>query len=34
MQAVFGYCCNRRHSDASEHVVSVVEFFLRAYAPR
>ena len=34
LQAVIGYCCNKRGSDAREHVVSAVDFFLRAYARR
>lgn len=34
MQAVFGYCCHRRRTDASRHVVAAVDFFLRAYARR
>ncbi len=34
MQAVFGYCCNRQSPDPREHVVSAVDFFLRAYARR
>lgn len=33
-QAVFGYCCSARHDTAQEHVASVVELFLRAYAKR
>jgi len=34
LQAVIGYCCNKRSSDARGHVVSAVDFFLRAYARR
>lgn len=34
MQAVFGYCCSKRSPDAEKHVVSAVDFFLRAYAKR
>ncbi|TLX23020.1 TetR/AcrR family transcriptional regulator [Thermomonas fusca] len=33
-RAVFGYCCSARHDTAQEHVASVVELFLRAYAKR
>jgi len=34
LQAVIGYCCSRGRRDAREHVVSAVDFFLRAYARR
>lgn len=33
-QAVFGYCCSGRADSPAEHVVAVVEMFLRAYAVR
>ena len=33
-QAVFGFCCSGRIDNPEEHVASVVEFFLRAYARR
>ena len=33
-RAVFGYCCSGRHDTPREHVASVVELFLRAYAKR
>ncbi len=34
LQAVIGYCCSRGSRDARDHVVSAVDFFLRAYARR
>ena len=33
-QAVFGYCCSGRAECPDEHIVAVVEMFLRAYAVR
>ena len=34
-QAVFGYCCGSKQQDTpSEHIASVVDLFLRAYAVR
>ena len=34
LQAVFGYCCSGRTPEPGQHVVTAVDFFLRAYARR
>lgn len=33
-QAVFGYCCSGKADSPAQHVASVVDLFLRAYATR